>query len=200
MITSLYQSVGVVDAIDWVCGLCGLTFRITKQVEQWICITFCIKLEHSLWKLFRWFGRPQLWVIGSFITTTCPLMHHISCSFLVKHQITQVIQPLYSPYLVPYNFWIFPKWKSPLKGKRFQSIDEIQENMMGQLIATGTTVLGPKLATLKGTEASLSYVQCFFYLVSSSINISILYITWLDTSWTSYICVCVYTHIYTYIL
>ena len=26
---------------------------------------------------------------------------------------------------------------------------------------------------LKGTEASLSYVQCFLYLVSSSINVSI---------------------------
>ena len=111
-------------------------------------------------------------------------MHHVSCSFLVKHQITQVIQPLYSPYLVPYNFWIFPKWKSPFKGKRFQSIDEIQENMMGQLIATGTTVLGPKLATLKGTEASLSYVQCFLYLVCCSINVSIFPITCLDTYWT----------------
>ena len=37
--------------------------------------------------------------------------------------------------------------------------------------------------TLKGTEVSLSYVQCFFYLVSSSINISIFHITWLDTFW-----------------
>ena len=28
------------------------------------------------------------------------------------------------------------------------------------------------MPTLKGTEASLSYVQCFLYLVSSSINVS----------------------------
>ena len=28
------------------------------------------------------------------------------------------------------------------------------------------------MATLKGTEASLSYVQCFLYLVSFSINVS----------------------------
>ena len=44
----------------------------------------------------------------------------------------------------------------------------------------GRTVLGPKVPTLKGTEASLSYVQCFFYLGSCSINASIFHITRLD--------------------
>ena len=45
-----------------------------------------------------------------------------------------------------------------------------------------------------GTEASLSYVQCFWFLVSSSINISIFHITWLDTFWTDLICVFVCTN------
>ena len=52
-------------------------------------------------------------------------------SIFVKHQITQVTQPRYSPDLVPCNFWLFPKLKSPLKGKRFQTVDEIRENTMG---------------------------------------------------------------------
>ena len=43
---------------------------------------------------------------------------------------------------------------------------------------------GAKLPTLKGTEESLSYVECFLYLVSSSINVSIFHIVWLDTFWT----------------
>ena len=59
-------------------------------------------------------------------------------SFLAKHQITQVTQPDYSPDLVPCDFWLFPKLKSPLKGKRFQTIIEIQENMMGPLMAIPT--------------------------------------------------------------
>ena len=94
--------------------------------------------------------------------------------------------------------WLFPELKSPLKGKRYQTIDEIQENAIGQLtrISTkgfqsvlnsgrdaGRTVWGLKVPTLKGTEASLSYVQCFLYLVSS-INVFIFHITWLDTLWT----------------
>jgi transposase len=39
--------------------------------------------------------------------------------FLAKHHITQVCQPPYSPDLAPSDFWLFPKLKSPLKGRRF---------------------------------------------------------------------------------
>ena len=67
----------------------------------------------------------------------------------------------------------FPKTKITFEGRRFQTMNEIQENMMGQLMAIGTTVWGPKVPILKGTEVSLSYVQWFLYRVSSSINASI---------------------------
>ena len=60
--------------------------------------------------------------------------------WMVKHQITQVTQPPYSPDLVPCDFWLFSKLKSPLKGKRFQTFDEIQENMTGQLMVIVRTV------------------------------------------------------------
>ena len=42
------------------------------------------------------------------------------------------------PGLVPCDFWLFPKLKSPLKGKRFQTTSEIQKNTMGQLMAIPT--------------------------------------------------------------
>ena len=35
-----------------------------------------------------------------------------------------------------------------------------------------TIKIKKKVPTLKGTEASLSYIQCFLYLLSSSINVS----------------------------
>ena len=124
----------------------------------------------------------------NFITTLFPLMHHVLCRIvLVKLQITQVTQLPDSPDLVPCNFWLFPKLKLPLKRKKFQTVSEIQENTLRQLMAIGKTVQGPKVPTLKGTEVSLSCVQCFFYLGSSSINISIFHITWLDTFWTDLI-------------
>ena len=60
---------------------------------------------------------------------------------------------------------------------------------MGQLMLNGTTVRGLKVPTLKGAEASLFYAQCFFYLVSSSINTSI------PSGQTSYM-LCMFTHVY----
>ena len=39
-------------------------------------------------------------------------------------------------------------------------------------------------AYFEETEVSLYNVPCFLYLVSSSINVSIFHITWLDTFWT----------------
>ena len=50
----------------------------------------------------------------------------------------KMTQPPYSPDLAPCDFWLFPKLKSPFKGKRFQTISEIQENTTGQLMAIPT--------------------------------------------------------------
>ena len=51
---------------------------------------------------------------------------HFVQSFLAKHQIAQGTQPPYSPDSVPCDFWLFPELKSPLKGKRFETMDEGQ--------------------------------------------------------------------------
>ena len=42
----------------------------------------------------------------------------------------------YSADLTPWDFWLFLELKSPLKGKRFQTVDEIQENMTWLVIPT----------------------------------------------------------------
>ena len=103
--TSLSLSVGEVNATEWAVYCVVVAFKLTEQEEQWICIQFCIKLEHS--------STETIWMIqkaaamGNWWLATRPLMHHISCSFLVKHQVTQVTQAPYSPYLVPYDFWLF---------------------------------------------------------------------------------------------
>ena len=131
-------------------------------------------------------GYGQL-VIGSFIMITCLFMHHLMQSVLVKNQTTQVTQPPYRPDLVPCNFWLFPKLKSPLQGKRFQAIDELQENTKGQMTVIGRTVWGPKGPTLKGTETSLSSVQCFLYLVASSISVFFTAHGWILSGQTLYV-------------
>ena len=123
-----------------------------------------MKLEHSSTELIQMIQKATAlgnwWLAASSQQCTRSCMHLMQ-SFLAKHEITQVAQPPYSPDLAPCNFKLFPKLKSTLKGKRFQTIDEIQENRMGQLMVIWRTVLGPKVPPLKGIKASLSYVQCF---------------------------------------
>ena len=68
------------------------------------------------------YGQP---VISSFISTRHLIssMHLISCRLVWQNiKSPRWLSPPYSPNLVPCDFWLFPKLKSPLKGKRFQEI------------------------------------------------------------------------------
>jgi len=53
--------------------------------------------------------------------------------FMTKHETTVVPQPPYSPDLAPAEFFLFPKLKFSLKGRRFQKVEEIEENSMRDL-------------------------------------------------------------------
>ena len=55
--------------------------------------------------------------------------------FLTKHETTVAPQPPYSPDLAPADFFLFPNLKSSLKGRRFQKVEEIEENSIRDLRA-----------------------------------------------------------------
>ena len=134
MMTSLHQSVRPVDTVEWACVLCGIMFKMNEGIQQRICIKFCIRLEPSSVKTIGMVQKATVmgnwWLAASLWQCTCS--HITSCAeFLVKQQIAQVTQLPYTPDLVPCNFWLFPKLKSPFKGKRFQTDNENLENTMG---------------------------------------------------------------------
>jgi hypothetical protein len=58
----------------------------------------------------------------SFITTMC-LAHSTALMqvFLAKHHITKVCQPPYSQDLAPWDSWLFPQLKLPLKWRRYMN-------------------------------------------------------------------------------
>jgi len=72
--------------------------------------------------------RPQLWREQTW------LLHHDNAShtailthqFLAKNKIAVIPHPPYSPDLAPCDFFLFPKMKLKLKGRRFDTIEEIQ--------------------------------------------------------------------------
>ena len=76
------QSLTVVDAIEWACVLCGhhiqndWASRATK-LQLILCEAWTF-LHGNYWDDSEGCSCGQL-VIGSFITTKHPLMHHLSC-------------------------------------------------------------------------------------------------------------------------
>ena len=58
---------------------------------------------------------------------------YIVTDYLVRVNVPVVPQPPYSPDLSPPDFFLFPRLKSALKGKRFDSIEDIQANVKAAL-------------------------------------------------------------------
>ena len=82
--------------------------------------------------------RPDLW------ENQTRMLHHDNApahasllirSYLAKRQTSIVPHPLYSPDLAPADSFLFPKLKTTLIGRRFQTVEEIQENAIGELRA-----------------------------------------------------------------
>lgn len=82
--------------------------------------------------------RSELWKNKSWI------LHHDNASahtsmlvrdFLAKNNTVIMPQPPYSPDLAPCDFFLFPKLKRPMKGKRFATIDEIKSESKNELMA-----------------------------------------------------------------
>jgi hypothetical protein len=100
-------------------------FEIAYIHEQRINITFCFELGKMFTEAYEWWK-----------TNTAVLP-----------------QPPYSPGLVPADFFLFPKLKPTLNGRRFQTIQEITENSQTELRAirnNGLPGLFPGVITMLG--------------------------------------------------
>ncbi|KAA1414165.1 hypothetical protein F0U44_22385, partial [Nocardioides humilatus] len=74
--------------------------------------------------------RTELWKKQSWILHHDNAPAHTSMlvrEFLAKNKTVIMPQPPYSPHLAPADFFLFPKLKTPMKGKRFATIEAIKE-------------------------------------------------------------------------
>ena len=69
--------------------------------------------------------------------------------FLAKHATTVLPQPPYFPDLASADFFLFPKLKSTLKGRRFESIEAIKTNSLAHLHSSPKTAFQECFRTLK---------------------------------------------------
>ncbi|PNF18540.1 hypothetical protein B7P43_G08515 [Cryptotermes secundus] len=75
--------------------------------------------------------HPEKWCTNDWVLHDNARLHtaYIVQEFLAKNKMAVVPHPLYSPDLAPCNFFLFPKMKIKLKGRRFDTVEEIQAEM-----------------------------------------------------------------------
>ena len=93
MMTSLYQLVGAVDALEWARVLCGYCIQ-----NDWVSsesAKFCVKLEHSSVETIQMIQKATAmgnwWLAASSQHAHSCIMSH--AEILVKHLITQWFRP-----------------------------------------------------------------------------------------------------------
>jgi len=80
--------------------------------------------------------RPEAWTNNTWMLHHDNAPAHASLlirEILTKHETTVVPQLPCSPDLAPADFFLFPKLKSSLKGRRFQTVEEVEENLIRDL-------------------------------------------------------------------
>ncbi|VVC26506.1 Hypothetical protein CINCED_3A009587 [Cinara cedri] len=82
--------------------------------------------------------RPDLWQSGDWFFHHDNAPAHTTLSvrrFLTKNDMTTVSHPPYSPDLFPCVFFLFPRKKMNMKGKRFVDIDKVKKKKTTEALA-----------------------------------------------------------------
>jgi transposase len=104
-----------------------------KKVKKEFCVAVLKRLREAVRRKML-----QLWTKQSGVLHRDNAPAHSSFivrNFLAKTETTVVPQPPYSPELAPADFFLFPKLKSTVKGRRFGTFDEIKKNSTKELFA-----------------------------------------------------------------
>ncbi|UYV84245.1 hypothetical protein LAZ67_X001654 [Cordylochernes scorpioides] len=107
--------------------------RFTKSKVKTLLVTFFFINENlgimrRLRETVR-LKRPERWQNSDWILhvdNARPHTAHVVLQFLAKHSTIQIPHPPYSPDLAPNDFFLYPKLKMKLKGKKFDNVDMTQ--------------------------------------------------------------------------
>jgi len=130
------------DHVERVCAVIRGNLRLTVRKvadEVGISIGSCHQIFTENFKCLRdavHRKRPELSENQTWMLHHDNALAHASLlisSYLAKRQTSIAPHPPYSPDLAPADFFLFPKLKTTLKGSRFQTIEEIQKNVIREL-------------------------------------------------------------------
>ena len=99
-----------------------------QTVNQKLYLEVLKRLRGSIWK-----KRANLWRAGDWFFHHDNAPAHTALSvmqFLTKNGMTPFAHPPYSPDLAPCDFFLFPRLKRDMKGKRFATVEEVKEKSL----------------------------------------------------------------------
>ncbi|UYV67726.1 hypothetical protein LAZ67_5001784 [Cordylochernes scorpioides] len=99
-----------------------------KTVESLTGLSVYLGIMRCLREAVR-LKRPERWQNNDWILhvgNARPHTAHVVLQFLAKHSTIQIPHPPYSPDLAPNDFFLYPKLKINLKGRKFDNVDMIQ--------------------------------------------------------------------------
>ena len=147
----------------------AVTFKMTEQVEQWICIKFCIKLKHSSTETIQMIQKASAmgnWWLAASSQHACLCITSHAEVFGKTSNLPGDSAPL-QPRFGALWLLAFPKTKIYLwKGRDFRPLMRFRKYNRAS-DGDWQNCVRSQVPTLKEIEASLSCVQCFLYLVSS---------------------------------
>ena len=124
-------------------------------------------------------------------------MHHVLCSLLVKHQITQVTQHALQPRYSTMQLLAFPKTNITFERDEISDCPWDSEKYDRAADGDWENCEVPRYH-FEGDWGVIVLCTMFLVSLSSSVNVSVFHITWLHTFWTdlvyTYLCTYVYIH------
>ena len=161
---------------------------MTERVEQWICIKFCIKLEHSSVETTEMIQKAT--AMGNWWLAASSWQCARSCITLRVDFFGKTSNhPGDSAPLQPRFgiLWLLDFSKTEITFEREEISDHWWDSGKYNKAADGywENCVRSQGAYFEGDWGVI--VLCTMFLVSSSINVSIFHITWLDTFWTDII-------------
>lgn len=119
----------------------GLVHQEWVPKGQTVNAAFYVEVLRRLCESIRK-KRPEMWKEKSWLLHHDNAPSHTSLlvnQYLAKNQVATIPHPPYSPDMAPCDFFLFPKLKSTMKGRRFQTIDDIKINTEKELKAISKT-------------------------------------------------------------
>ena len=162
----------------------AVAFKMTERVEQWICTKFCVQLEHSSVETIQMIQKIRSYdqlVIGSFIKTMHPLMHHIPCRvFWWNVKFPRRLSPLQPKFG---TLWLLDFPQTKITFEKEEISDHQWDSVKYNGVADGDweSCMRSQGAYCEGDWGTMFLVSVVS--ISSSVNVSIFHITWLDTFW-----------------